>query len=117
MGSEPAEVRRLAAVLSYKKDTVVRHDVLTRHSGRITLFALDAGQEWRGEGLGGDSMIAGLEGEAAVELTGAPHVLRAGEMLTVPAGIAPTVRATIPFKMMLVVIEGQEPDTGEADPE
>ena len=110
MGAEPAEVRRLAAILPYKKDTVVRHDVLTRHSGRITLFALDAGQQWRGEAFQGESMIAGLEGEAAVVLTGSPHVVRAGEMLTVPAGIAPTVSATAPFKMMLVVIEGPDPE-------
>jgi quercetin dioxygenase-like cupin family protein len=117
MAAEPAEVRRLAAVVAYKKDTVVRHDVLTRHSGRITLFALDAGQEWRGEALVGESMVAGLEGEAAVTLTGSPHVLRAGEMLTVPAGIAPLVSATLPFKMMLVVIEGPDPEGEGPDQE
>jgi quercetin dioxygenase-like cupin family protein len=115
MSAEPAEVRRLAAIVPYKKDTVVRHDVLTRRSGRITLFAIDGGQEWRGEALGAESMVAGLEGEAAVVLTGSPHRLRAGEMLTVPAGIAPTVRATLPFKMMLVAME--EPDTEGPEPE
>jgi quercetin dioxygenase-like cupin family protein len=113
MGAEPAEVRRLAAILSYKKDAVVRHDVLTRHSGQITLFALDAGQEWRGDAVAAESMMAGLEGEAAVTLTGAPHILRAGEMLTVPAGIAPIVRADARFKMMLVVIEGDDPGMDE----
>jgi quercetin dioxygenase-like cupin family protein len=117
MAAEPAEVKRLAAILSYKKDTVVRHDVLTRHSGRITLFALDGGQEWRGEASPADSMVAGLEGEAAITLTGAPHVVRAGEMLTVPAGIVPIVRATIPFKMMLVVIENQDEELDGPEPE
>jgi quercetin dioxygenase-like cupin family protein len=118
MSAEPAEVRSLAAIVPYKKDTVVRHDVLTRRSGRITLFAIDGGQEWRGEALAAESMLAGLEGEAAVVLTGSPHALRAGDMLTVPPGIAPTVHAAAPFKMMLVAMEdpvgesdGSGPDT------
>jgi quercetin dioxygenase-like cupin family protein len=50
-------------------------------------------------------MISILEGKAELVVAGKPYVLDAGEMITIPAKTAHTVKAAKPFKMMMVMVK------------
>ena len=47
-----------------------------------------------------------LDGEAEILLGGTPHIVKAGEMLIMPAGVPHALNAKQRFKMLLTMIRG-----------
>lgn len=92
-------------MLAYQPQSVVSREIMRKPSGTITIFAFD-----RGEGLSEhtapfDALVHILEGEAEITIDHRPHVVRAGEMLIMPANKPHALTALTPYKMLLMMIK------------
>lgn len=99
------EVRELASQVAYQDGSVVSRMLLKKPGGSVTLFAFGQGEGLSEHTAPYDALLYVLDGAAHVEVGGEPFHLRAGETITLPAGVPHAVRADVPFKMMLVMLK------------
>ena len=102
------EIRGRAASLielvKYQPGSVVSREVIRKKTGTVTLFAFDEGQGLSEHTAPFDALVYILEGEAEITLSGAPHVLKAGDTIIMPANEPHALKAVKPYKMLLVMI-------------
>jgi quercetin dioxygenase-like cupin family protein len=100
----PAEVRRLADLVSYQEGAVVSRTLVSRPAGTVTLFAFDAGQGLSEHTAPYDALVQVLEGEAEITVSGKPLPTMAGEVVMMPANQPHALKAVSRFKMLLTMI-------------
>jgi quercetin dioxygenase-like cupin family protein len=93
--------------VDYAEGSVVSKTLIKKDIGNITLFAFDAGQGLSEHTAPFDAVVYVLDGEAEITISGQPQNVSAGEMLIMPANIAHSLKAKVPFKMLLVMIRGE----------
>ncbi|RXE57001.1 cupin [Methanoculleus taiwanensis] len=93
-----------ADLVAYQGGSIVSRMLVYKKSGTITLFAFDAGEGLSEHTAPYDAILTVLDGEATVTIAGAEHLLKAGELIIMPANIPHAVKATDRFKMMLTMI-------------
>ena len=103
-GIPAAEAVTVQELVQYQAGAVVSRQLVKQDKGNVTLFAFDAGQELSEHTAPFDALVLGLEGEADISISGAPHHVAAGQILKLPAGKPHAVKAATPFKMLLVMI-------------
>jgi quercetin dioxygenase-like cupin family protein len=94
-----------SALVTYQPGTVVSRTLVRKPAGTVTVFAFDAGEGLSEHTAPFDALVLNLEGEADISIDGASHRLSAGQLLKLPAGQPHAVKATTPFKMLLVMIK------------
>jgi quercetin dioxygenase-like cupin family protein len=94
-----------AALVTYQPGTVVSRTLVRKPGGTVTAFAFDAGEGLSEHTAPFDALVLNLEGEADISIAGTAHHLSAGHLLKLPAGQPHAVKATTPFKMLLVMIK------------
>lgn len=90
--------------IDYANGSVVSKTLIKKEIGNITLFAFDQGQGLSEHTAPFDAVVHILDGEAEITIGGQPQIVRAGEMLIMPANIPHALQAEIRFKMLLVMI-------------
>ena len=96
--------QNLVDFVSYQKGSVVSKTLIERKTGTVTLFAFDKGQALSEHKAPYDALVCVLDGEAEISIGGEPVLVKAGEMLIMPADIPHALKAVAPFKMMLTMI-------------
>jgi quercetin dioxygenase-like cupin family protein len=94
-----------SALVTYQPGTVVSRTLVRKPAGTVTAFAFDAGEGLSEHTAPFDALALNLEGEAEISIAGTPYRLGAGQLLKLPAGQPHAVKATTPFKMLLVMIK------------
>jgi len=84
---------------------VVSRTLVKAAGGTVTAFAFDTGEALSEHSAPFDALVLGVEGTAEVTIAGLPHRVSAGEILRLPANEPHALRATTPFKMILVMIK------------
>lgn len=92
--------------IEYSKNSVVSQQITKNDVGNITLFAFDKDQQLSEHSAPFDATVQVLDGEAEIRIGGTPHVLKAGDMIIMPANIPHAVFAISAFKMLLTMIKG-----------
>jgi quercetin dioxygenase-like cupin family protein len=100
-----ARIDKLVDAVNYQEGSVASKTLIDKETGTIILFAFAKGQGLPAHIAPFDIMISILEGKAELVVAGKPYVLDAGEMITIPAKTAHTVKAAKPFKMMMVMVK------------
>jgi quercetin dioxygenase-like cupin family protein len=100
----PATVVRLADLVAYQEGAVVSRQALKEPAGNVTLFAFDAGQGLSEHTTPFDALVAVLDGEAEITISGRAYNVRAGEAILMPANEPHAVKAAQRFKMSLTMI-------------
>ena len=95
---------RLVDMVDYQAGSVVSREVVSKPTGTATLFAFDAGQGLSEHTAPFDAMVTLIDGEAEITIAGRKHLLKAGEMIVMPANQPHALRAVSRFKMLLVMI-------------
>ena len=95
---------QLVGLVAYQAGSVVSRTLVNKKTGTVTLFAFDAGQGLSEHTAPFDALVHVLEGEAAVSIAGAPHAVKSGEMLLLPARQPHALSAVQRFKMVLTMI-------------
>jgi quercetin dioxygenase-like cupin family protein len=94
-----------ADLAAYQSGAVVSRTILKKETGNVTVFAFASGEGLSEHTAPFDAMVFVLDGEAQITVGGERHVVKAGEMLIMPAGVPHALRAVQAFKMMLVMIK------------
>ena len=89
---EKGQVFVPATSVEYAEGSVVSREILRNNAGTLTLFAFDAGQGLSEHTAPFDATVTILDGEAEILLGGTPHIVKAGEMLIMPAAEAGSLR-------------------------
>lgn len=90
--------------VSYQPGSVVSRTLIDKKIGTLTLFAFDAGQGLSEHTAPFDAVVQILDGTAAITIDGVVHQVTAGEMIIMPANLPHSLKAEVPFKMLLVMI-------------
>ena len=90
--------------ISYQSGSVVSKTLIDKKIGTLTLFAFDAGQGLSEHTAPFDAVVQIVDGTAAITIDGSVHQVQAGEMIIMPANLPHSLKAELPFKMLLVMI-------------
>ncbi|MDD2501400.1 MAG: cupin domain-containing protein [Geobacter sp.] len=90
--------------ISYQSGSVVSKTLIDKKIGTLTLFAFDAGQGLSEHTAPFDAVVQIVDGTAAITIDGTVHQVQAGEMIIMPANLPHSLKAEVPFKMLLVMI-------------
>lgn len=90
--------------ISYQSGSVVSKTLIDKKIGTLTLFAFDTGQGLSEHTAPFDAVVQIVDGTAAITIDGTVHQVQAGEMIIMPANLPHSLKAEVPFKMLLVMI-------------
>jgi len=90
--------------INYQSGSVVSKTLIDKKIGTLTLFAFDAGQGLSEHTAPFDAVVQIVDGTAAITIDGTVHQVQAGEMIIMPANLPHSLKAEVPFKMLLVMI-------------
>ena len=76
--------------------------------GNITIFSFDKGQGLTEHTANFDAFVQILDGEAEIRIDGTPYLLKKGDSIIMPANRPHALRAVKRFKMLLIMIRGEE---------
>jgi len=99
-----SQVLKLANLVSYQEGSVVSRQITKADAGNVTLFAFDAGQELSEHTVPFDALAHIVEGEVEIRVSGKSYLLKAGEVIIMPANEPHAVKAKTKFKMLLTMI-------------
>ncbi len=91
-------------LIAYQSGSIASRMIVFKKAGTITLFAFDAGEELAEHSAPYDAILAVTDGEAEVQIDGAPFTVRQGEMIILPANKPHAVHAAQRFRMILTMI-------------
>jgi quercetin dioxygenase-like cupin family protein len=99
-----SEVLHMAELASYQEGSVVSRQITKEDAGNVTLFAFDEGQELSEHTAPFDALVQVLDGEAEVQISGKPYLLKIGDAIIMPANEPHALKAVTQFKMLLTMI-------------
>jgi quercetin dioxygenase-like cupin family protein len=91
-------------LVQYQDGTIASRMIVFKKAGTITLFAFDEGEGLSEHSAPYDAILTVTDGVAEVSIAGTPFVVRAGEMIIMPANIPHALQAQQRFKMTLTMI-------------
>ncbi len=98
------EVLKLTDAIAVQPGQVVSRTLAQNGAVSLTLFAFSKGEEISTHTSAGDAFVQMLEGCGKFTVGGVEHLVRAGEVLVMPANIPHAVYAEEDCKWMLTVI-------------
>lgn len=105
---DKATVIALEASVDYTQGGVISKQVTKNQAGNITIFSFDKGQGLSEHTAPFDAFVQVLDGEAEIRIDGAPHILKKGDCIIMPAHRPHALKAIERFKMLLTMIRGEE---------
>lgn len=100
------EAFRMQDLVKVQEGAVVSRTVIDRPVGTVTVFAFDGGQALSEHSAPYDALVQMIDGTMEIKVGGAPHKVRSGEWLVMPAEIPHSVEALEPSVMVLTMIRG-----------
>jgi len=91
-------------LIAYQPGTVASRMIVFKKAGTITVFSFDTGEGLSEHTAPYDAVLTVTDGEAEVQIAGAPFTVRQGEMIIMPAHKPHAVFAKQRFKMTLTMI-------------
>jgi quercetin dioxygenase-like cupin family protein len=95
----------LKDMASYQEHSVVSREIIRKPAGTITVFAFDQDEGLSEHTAPFDAVVYILEGEAEIRIEGKPQIVKAGEMIIMPANKPHALKAVTRYKMLLVMIK------------
>jgi len=100
-------VIELAGLIDYQDGSVVSKEIIKKETGTVTIFAFAEGQGLSEHTAPFDALVYILDGEAQITISGAANHLTQGQMIIMPANEPHALKATKPYKMLLVMIKSK----------
>ena len=95
----------LVEMVDYQHEAVVSKTIIQKKAGTVTLFAFDRGQGLSEHTAPFDALVQVIDGEVEIKIAGAPHRVKKGEMIVMPANEPHALDAVERFKMVLTMIK------------
>jgi len=94
----------MTGLIEYQQGSVVSRTVVDKKAGTVTLFAFDEGESLSEHTAPYDALVQVIDGEANVTIGNKSVVVKAGEMVVIPANEPHALKAIKRFKMLLVMV-------------
>jgi len=91
-------------LIAYQTGTVASRMIVFKKAGTITCFSFDEGEGLSEHTAPYDAILEVTDGEAEVQISGAPFIVHTDELIILPANKPHAVFAKKRFKMMLTMI-------------
>lgn len=95
--------------IEYQEGSVVSRELIRRDTGTVTIFAFDKGEGLSEHTAPFDALVQVVDGTAEIFISGKKSVVRAGDMIIMPAGEPHALNAVERFKMILTMIRSKIP--------
>lgn len=95
-------------LIAYQQGSVVSRTIIKKKVGTVTLFAFDKGEGLSEHTAPFDALIQVVDGTALITIDGNESLVKAGELILLPAGLPHAVHAESKFKMVLTMIRSNE---------
>lgn len=95
----------LIDLVEYQEGRVVSRTFAQNDTVSLTLFAFDQGEGISTHTASGDAFVQILDGEAAVTIGTDQVLVKAGEVVVMPAHVPHSLQADKRFKMLLTVVK------------
>lgn len=109
MAAEPrlpaGEVLSLHALITPTAQGIASRILAKANGGNLTLFAFDAGQGLTEHTSPFDALVLVLDGALTVTIAGQAMEATPGTIVRLPAGVPHGVDATVPARMLLVMLK------------
>ena len=103
-----SEVLQLDGLVAYQEGSIVSRTIIKKKAGSVTLFAFDQAQEISEHKVPYDATSHILDGEVEITVSGDVNLLKAGDMIFMPANEPHALKAVKRFKMVLTMIRAGE---------
>lgn len=100
----PAQAASAGSLVDYQAGSIVSREILKKNTGKVTLFAFDAGEGLSEHTSPFDALVHLVEGEAEITIAGKPNRLSDGDLILMPANEPHALKALKRFKMILTMI-------------
>ncbi|GAB4372431.1 MAG: cupin domain-containing protein [Acidobacteriota bacterium] len=100
---EPARPTPVAETVSVQEGAIVSRTLARLAGGSLTTFAFDAGQGLSEHTSPKEAFVLVLDGELEIAIAGTPHMVRAGQIIRMPANVPHGLEARVPSRMLLVM--------------
>ena len=97
--------QKLEDLVDYESGRVVSRTFAQNDRVSLTLFAFDKEEEISMHTTSGDAMVHVLDGEGLITIGDDQSVVKAGEVIVMPADIPHALFAEKQFKMLLIVVK------------
>lgn len=91
--------------INYQEGSVVSREIVNKPTGIVTLFAFDKDQGLSEHTAPYDALVIVTDGRAIITVSGVVNEVKAGDYLLMPANNPHSIKALLPFKMILVMIK------------
>ena len=91
-------------LVDYAKGAVVSRTLIDKAAGTVTLFAFDKGEGLSEHTAPFDALALVLDGQAEICISGKPNLVKAGQLIIMPARRPHALKAVKRFKMALVMV-------------
>jgi len=98
------ESLKLVDLVGYQDGSAVSKEIIKKGTGTVTLFAFDEGQGLSEHTAPFDALVYIFDGEAEITIDGKPNLVKAGNIIIMPANKPHSLKAIKRFKMLLVMI-------------
>jgi len=95
----------LKELAAYQEHSVVSREIIRKPAGTMSVFAFAEGEGLSEHTAPFDAIVYVLEGQVEISIAGAPHQVKEGEMIIMPANKPHALKAITRFKMLLVMIK------------
>ncbi len=99
-----AEALRLADLITQTGGGIASRVLAKTGGGNVTLFAFDQGQGLSEHTAPFDALVIVLDGAFTLTIGGQPVPAMPGTIVRMPAGVPHAVDATVPSRMLLVML-------------
>lgn len=93
-----------ADLVQYQPGSVVSRTIIDKKIGTVTVFAFDAHQGLSEHTAPYDALVFIVDGAANITIADTVYLLKAGQMIIMPANKPHSLHASQRFKMMLIMI-------------
>jgi quercetin dioxygenase-like cupin family protein len=102
--TELSDAVQASSLIAVQPGGVVSRTIVKKKTGTVTAFAFDADEGLSEHSTPYEALVLDVQGEAEITISGTPHHVKSGDLLSLPAGEPHAVKALTPFKMLLIMI-------------
>jgi len=95
----------LVDAIAYQDGSIVSKQIVKKSNGNITFFAFDKDESLTEHTSPFEAVVYMVDGEMEIKIGGNPCLVKAGEILIMPADIPHGLKAIVKSKMLLTMIK------------
>lgn len=103
--NEEIEINKVNEIIDYQPGGIVSRQIIKKQNGNLTYFAFDKNESLSEHTSPYEAVVNIIEGEMEITIGGKPYIVRANEMILMPANIPHGLVATTKTKMILTMIK------------